>query len=226
MKRTNVSAVVVLFALWGCTKDNAADEARKEAEELSKRESSDARPAAVVRPPISNEGKIPCEQLIDLVAFQTALGEKDAMTVAAAGEVDAAASCDIKRGGKPLTKKEQDALSKKKGLRLGVLPGDAMCRINAYCWTVETPETFQERCKQRGLQDDTSMGNYACLRVIAQGADDVHVYRFLDEDTKCVLQASGGPSNVNNDSILTCAKTARDTINPDRIKVDAAPPPQ
>jgi len=175
---------------------------------------------------VPGEQHIPCEQLIDPTLFQTALGETEVLTVKdmTKQDAEAAASCSIVKGGVMLTAKEQEALAKKTNRRMGVLPGDDICNITAYCWTVENEENFKTRCKQKGHRDDMSMGNYACVQVVQQGADDVHVYRFFDADTKCILQARGGPSNVDNQKILACANTARDSIGPDRIKVDAVMP--
>jgi hypothetical protein len=59
--------------------------------------------------------------------------------------------------------------------------------------------------------------------IVAQGADDVKRFRFFDDDTKCIIQVRGGPSNVDNDLIGKCAKAAHDLIGPDHIKVGAAP---
>ena len=67
------------------------------------------------------------------------------------------------------------------------------------------------------------MGSYACVQIVAQGADDVQVFRFFDDDTKCILRVGGGPSNVDNEQIKTCAKVARDTIGPAQIVITAAP---
>ena len=55
-------------------------------------------------------------------------------------------------------------------------------------------------------------------------ADDVKRWRFFDDDTKCIIQVRGGPSNVDNDLISKCAKAAHDLIGPEQIKVGAPPP--
>jgi hypothetical protein len=60
--------------------------------------------------------------------------------------------------------------------------------------------------------------------IVATGADDVKRFRFFDDDTKCIIQVRGGPSNVDNDLIGRCAKAAHDLIGPDQIKVGGAPP--
>ena len=60
--------------------------------------------------------------------------------------------------------------------------------------------------------------------VVATGEDDVNRYRFFDDDTKCIFQVHGGPSNVDNDLIGKCAKGAHDLIGPEQIKVTAGVP--
>jgi hypothetical protein len=54
----------------------------------------------------------------------------------------------------------------------------------------------------------------SCVQSIPQGANDVDVLRFLDEDSRCVISVRGGPSNVDNDQVRVCAKTARAAIGP------------
>ena len=58
-------------------------------------------------------------------------------------------------------------------------------------------------------------------QMVAQGEDDVKRFRFFDADTKCIFQVRGGPSNVDNDLIGKCAKTAYALIGPDQIKPGA-----
>lgn len=218
-------AIALVVAACG-SKGDAKEEAKREAEALEKKAEA-PKPAQKVLPPVPGEQHVPCDQLLDPVVFTTALGETEPLAVKdmTKQDAEAAASCSLVKGGVMLTAKEQEALAKKTNHRLGVLAGDELCNVTAYCWTVENEENFKARCKQKGHKDDTSMGNYACVQVVAQGADDVNLYRFFDPDTKCILQVRGGPSNVDNEKILACANTARDSIGPDQIKVDAVMPP-
>lgn len=207
----------------GNSEQAGAEEARRQAEQEAKARQTAAAPVKRLATPVPGQAHVPCTQLIDAAAFQTALGEKEPLTVrdATKAEPEAAASCSLVRGGKRPSEAEQKALIKREG-RLGVLPGDELCNITAFCWTIEDAERFKAACKQRKDRDDESLGSYACVHIVAVGADDVKVFRLLDDDTRCILQIRGGPSNVNNDSIQTCAKAARDAIGPPQIKVDAA----
>ena len=206
-----------------------SDEGKQRAEQQAAEEARKIAPAEVAKkisPPVPGGQKVACPTLIDVAAFQTTLGEQEPMTVkdVTASDAEAAASCSLLRGGKRPNAKEQEALIKKQAGRLGVIPGDETCNVTAYCWTIEDEEKFKERCKQQGFQDDSSMGGYACLQVVAVGADDVYSFRFIDPDTKCVLKVRGGPSMVDNAYITTCAKAARDLIGPANIKPGAAVP--
>ncbi len=205
-----------------CSKgENAgADEARKAAEAEQKAKEAAGEPAKKISPPVPGEARIPCEQLIDVAAFQTALGEVEPMTVKDAGknEPEAAASCSLVRGGKKMTDAEQQALLKKQG-RLGVIPGDELCNVSAFCWTIEDPDRFRKKCATRKEADDESMGSYACKQTVMVGAFDVYVYRWFDADTKCILQVKGGASQMDAEITRKCAMTARDTIGPAQIAV-------
>jgi len=215
----------LVLGLWACGNgENAgAEEARRQAEQEQKAKEAHVAPAKRLATPVPGQAHVPCTQLLDLAAFQTALGEKDPPVIKDVTKtVEAAASCSLLRGGKRPSEAEQAAMLKRSS-RLGVLPGDELCTITAFCWSIEDAERFKAGCKAKKDKDDDSMGSYACVHISPVGVDDVKMFTFFDEDTKCILQVRGGPSNVNNESIQSCAKTARDTIGPAQIKVDAVP---
>ena len=227
MMRASITFVVSVAALLpACTKaaNEGAEQAQKEAEAELKAKVAAGEAPKKISPPVPGQAKIPCAQVINLEAYQTALGETEALTVSEKkDEPEAAASCSLIRGGKALSASEQQAKLKKEG-RLGVLPGDEVCNVSAFCWTIENPDRFKAKCAELKRADDETMGSYACRQTVAVGADDVFVYRFFDEDTKCILQVRGGPSNTDNEAIRKCAMTARDTIGPAQIAVSATPP--
>jgi hypothetical protein len=223
--RATIAVLVLGLAACSSSENAGAEAARRAAQqEQAAKGQGRAAPAKRLATPVPGETKVPCAQLIDAAAFQVALGEKQPLTIkdVSPSQRDAAASCSLVRGGKRPNESEQNALIKSTG-RLGVLPGDELCNVTAYCWTIEDADRFKARCKERKDLDDESLGSYACVHVVAVGADDVKVFQLLDDDTRCILQIRGGPSNVNNDLIQRCAKTARDTIGPSQIKVDAVP---
>jgi hypothetical protein len=226
--RSTIALLVGLSNLLACTKgeNSGAEEAQREAARVQQEKEKSGGVAKVIRPPVPGEAKIPCAQLLDPVALTSTLGEKEPLTMkdVTKAETGSTSSCSLVRGGKRLSEAEQKAILKKEP-RLGVIAGDEVCNITAFCSTIEEPERFKQKCATRKDKADESMGNFACVQIVAQGIDDVWVFRFLDADTKCILQVRGGPSNVNTDSIRACAKAARDMIGPPQIAVDAAGKP-
>jgi hypothetical protein len=227
MRATSILAVSILFGL-GC--GNPEEEGRKaaqrKAEELNKQEVA-AKAAVKIQPPVPGRAHVPCEQLIDPVKFTEALAEVEPVTVRdqTASDAEAAAVCGILRGGVRPDQKQQSEIMKKNFGRLGTLPGDEICVVTAYCWTLEDDAKFRDKCKTDGFNGDESMGSWSCLQVVAQGAEDVFSFKFLDEDTKCILKVRGGPSMISNELITTCAKAARDYIGKEQIAVGADRPP-
>lgn len=203
--------------------------AQKEAEAESQRLAKETPAAPKQRAPVSGSRKLDCNQLIDMTAFREALGEKEPMAMrdVSKGNADANASCSLLRGGRSLSPKEQEAIIKRTG-KLGVIAGDELCNVSAYCNSVEQEESFKKRCRELKLQEDESAGFSACVKIIPHGAVDVKSFRFLDPETKCVIEVRGGPSMVDNDYIAKCAKAARDLIGPDQIAETppAAPEPE
>lgn len=214
-----IIASVLLIVACESSQKAAIDEARK-AQEAEAAKKGTVTAAKKMTPPVAGEAKLPCDQVINLQEFQTKLEEKEPLTIrdATPKKGDIAASCDLVRGGKKLTDAEQQKLLKDKG-RLGVIAGDVVCNVRALCYTFEDPERFRKRCAMMKERPDETMGTFACVQVVPQGVDDVEVFKFLDEDTKCVIEVRGGPSNVDNNLIRTCAKIARDTIGPAQIAV-------
>jgi hypothetical protein len=221
MRATNALLVLALAACGNSENAGAEAARRRAAQEQAAKGEGPATPAKRLATPVPGNTHVPCAQLIDPAAFQTGLGEKQALSVkdVTTSERDATASCSLIRGGKRPSEAEQSAKLKNAG-KLGVLPGDELCNVSAFCWTIEDAERFRVRCKERKERDDESMGSYACVRTVAVGPADVKVFRFFDDDTHCILQVRGGPSLVDNELIQSCAKLARDTIGPAQIKVE------
>lgn len=210
--------------LGGCKKEAGFEAAQKEAEKEAKQRGTPT-PATKMSTPVPGSALVPCEQLIDVPAFQSALAEKEPLVIkdiTKATDAEAAAVCSLVRSGTPLTKAQQEAKLKKEGT-LGVLPGDELCRVAIYCWTIEDPDRFRKKCGENKMlqerNDDSALGTQACLRIVPTGEHDIELFRFFDTDTKCIFQVSSGPSNTDNEKTRACAKTARDTITPARIAV-------
>jgi len=221
--RTTI-AIILTVGLWACSKgENAgAEEAKREAaKELEAKAKEPGGVAKKINPPVPGRAKLSCAAVLDAVKMTQVLGETTPVTIAESkSEPEAAASCSIVRGGKRLTEAEQKAALKKSG-RLGVMPGDELCNVATFCWTIEDPDRFAKKCLEMKEKVDSSLGFPACILVVATGEDDVNRYRFFDDDTKCIFQVRGGPSMVDNNLIGACAKGAHDLIGPDQIKPGA-----
>jgi hypothetical protein len=222
MKSASTYAAIAFAALSMTACRDRAKEAREaamhEADLEAKRKAANTEVAEKVAPPVANRKRVSCDKLIDPAKFTAALDEKLPLQVSdvSSGNSEATATCSLLRGGVPPTAAEQAALLKKNP-RLGVLPGDEVCRVAAYCWTLESEERLRKRCAELKNQDDESTGAYACVQIVATGADDVKAFRLFDNDTKCVLDIKGGPSMIDNDLIGKCAKTARETIGTEQL---------
>lgn len=220
-----MKAILLILGLAACgNAEQAGAEAAKKAAETERQAIAQrTEPTAPkLTPPVPGNGKLACADVIDAAKFATALGETAPITVADSNsEPMAAASCSLLRGGKRVSDGEQKAQIKRHG-RLGVLPGDELCNVSTFCWTIEEPDRFAAKCLEKKRKLDNALGFQACIRVVATGQWDVNVYEFFDPDTKCVLQVRAGPSMVDNDFIGTCAKAARDLIGPDQIRLRSA----
>jgi hypothetical protein len=220
-------ALTLLVAVGCDSGEKAGLEAAKQAQaDEHKQAEKGAEGAKKISPPVPGRAKLDCKNVIDTDKFTQLLGETAPITVVdSKSEAEAAASCSLLRGGKRLNEAEQKAAMKQHGGRLGVMAGDELCNISTFCWTIEDPDRFLKKCADMKEKTDNSLGFAACILVVATGEDDVNRYRFFDEDTKCIIQVRGGPSNVDNDLIGKCAKGAHDLIGPDQIKVTATPAP-
>ena len=227
LKNVSVVSTLALMLVAACGNEQAGREAaRKRAAEEDQAKAATNKPAEKLLPPVPGGQHVACETLLDVTAFGAALGEKEPLTLrdGTAGDAEAVASCSLIRGGKTPSDAEQKAIIKRDGV-LGVIAGDEVCNITAYCWTIEDETRFEAKCKGQGLQADQSTGAFACMQTVATGEYDVQSFKFLDPDTKCILKVRGGPGMVDNKLIATCAKTARDLIGPNNIKPGPATPP-
>jgi hypothetical protein len=228
MKSATMYTAVALaaFSLTAC-KDRAKEAreaAMREAALEAKRKQANIVVAEQIDPPVKNHARVSCDKLIDASKFTTALEEKLPLQVVdvSSGNSEATATCSLLRGGVAPTAAEQAALLKKNP-RLGVLPGDEVCRVAAYCWTLESEERLRKRCTELKNQDDETTGGYACVQIVATGADDVKAFRIFDTDTKCLLDIKGGPSMIDNAAIGKCAQIARESIGTEQLVPETEP---
>lgn len=162
--------------------------------------------------------KIPCDKLIDAALLTQQLGEKDPVSLSdhTKDEMDATAVCSVRRGGKPVSRKEQERRSKDT-MKLGVLPGDELCNIAAYCSIPPDEDALKKKCENDHMQSNDAIGVFACVKVTPKGPDDAYTYKFLDPDSRCILQVRGGPSVNDEGEVQQCAKAALLLISRDSL---------
>jgi hypothetical protein len=221
-------APLLLLAHMGCdAAEKGRAEAKREAEADDKQKAASIKPIDKIKTPVPQGTHLKCNQVIDPTAFQGALEETDALTVrdSTGGFLDSTVSCTLIRGGERPDAKAQAKIIKDTG-RLGTIPGDPVCIITMYCWVIDSEDKLRERCKSGPNSllspDDGTTGGFACKRTLPQGEFDIDSFKFVDNDTKCMFEVSGGPSVTDNDKIATCARVARESIGPEHIAPGAA----
>lgn len=230
--------LIAICLLSACDKGTSAiEEARRQNEAELAKAKSESLPKTI-KPPVAGTAKLPCSQVIAIEKYTEALGEKEPLSIRDISNTDkeAAATCDLIRGGKKMSVDEQQAMLKKEG-KLGVIPGEPLCQVALLCSTIEEADKYRKKCEEQaaidlkrssspfsGVRGDESMGNFACVQIVPTGAFDAQVFRFFDADTKCVFQVRGGPSLQDNDLVRKCAQTARDTIGPAQIAISGDAP--
>lgn len=222
----NLIATLAPFALiahMGCdAAEKGRAEAKREAEADNKAKAASIKPVDKIKTPVPQGTHLPCTQIIDPTAYAGALEELEPVKVgdSTRGYIDSTVSCTLLRGGERPDAKAQAAIAKKQG-RLGVLPGDPICIITMYCWVIDDEARLRERCKSGPnsllSHDESSTGGFACKRTLPQGEFDIDSFKFVDTDTKCLFEVTGGPSMTDNDKIATCARVARESIGAEHI---------
>ena len=125
--------------------------------------------------------------------------------------------CSLIRAGEPPASPKELKTLEDKYAKLGVLPGDEYCQIIAHCSLANDEDTFKRKCEEDGNQRSSLDGQFACLRSTEKGAEYSYTYKFIEPDTKCVLEAMAGPS-VNEESMVrNCALAARDAMTQEGV---------
>jgi len=201
----------------GCSSSESAEEYNKKLVEASGKTRSTSKVVSV-ETAVPGGTKIPCEQLLDVAKLTGHLGEKEPVTLSehTLDETDATAVCSVRRGGKQISREEQEKRSKTTN-KLGVLAGDELCNITAYCSMPADEDALKQKCRADGHESNESIGVYACVRVRPKGPVDAYTYRFLDPDSRCLLSVRGGPSTETEEEVQKCAKAALFLVSKDSL---------
>jgi hypothetical protein len=134
-----------------------------------------------------------------------------------ASNSNSTSTCSFIRAGEPPeTPKELKTLEDKYG-KLGVLPGDEYCQVTTYCSIANDEETFKKKCEEDGNSPTTMDGQFACLRATEKGVEYSYTYKFIEPDTKCVVEAMAGPSVNEQELVQNCALAARDAMTKEGV---------
>jgi hypothetical protein len=215
--QTVLMAIVVAGALAGCPKDEAGSMGDK----------AHPRPDASMANVTKVETSVPwgkhvaCADLLDPVKVAAGIGEAEVTITdtTAGGEKEATSICSVKKTGKALSQKQQDALYQKNGFKIGVQPGDEICQLKLYCSypydMAESRKTMEGQGQQCATGD---IGDLTCVQQIQAGADYRYIVSVLDPDSQCRLVVS--PTTITElPPMKACAKTFADVISKDQLKV-------
>ncbi len=178
--------------------------------------------AVKVSTTLPHGSRVACDSLFTAEKLTEALGEKLPVSVIEQTEMnpDSTATCSIRRGGKPVGAKEQERLLAKNN-RLGVQGGDELCNVGLYCAIPADESSLKQSCQSQNQRGNFELGVYACVKVTPKGEFDGYAYKFVDEDTKCVLEVRGGPSVIEESEVQVCARAAARMVVPASLKVMA-----
>ncbi len=120
--------------------------------------------------------------------------------------------CSLIRAGEPPSSPKELKTLEEKYAKLGVLPGDEYCMISAYCSLAADLDSFRAECEKNGNQNATLDGDFACVRATEKGVEYSYTYKFIEPDTKCVVEAMAGPSVNDENMVRNCASAAKELM--------------
>ena len=155
-----------------------------------------------------------CEDVFpDTAIFTENIGDEiGSIKDKSASNSSATVVCSMIRAGEPPSSPKELKTLEDKYAKLGVLPGDEYCMVSAYCSLANDADSFRAECEKNGHQGGTLDGDFACVRATEKGVEYSYTYKFIEPDTKCVVEAMAGPS-VNDEAMVRgCALAAKEAM--------------
>lgn len=211
--RATFALVLALCSVVACKDRDVAGHPAFEKDPDRERPESDI---VRVQVPVPPGKQVACADLLDPEGLSAMLGEELDIEDRASTKPDATSVCGLMRTGSPPSAAVQKRRSEKTGL-LGVLPGDELCTIEAYCSTPSSIEGLLDRCGEGGDQVNEDLRVPACVHQTQRGPKWAYTYRVFDDQTSCVLRVLGGPSVTDEDLVQRCTNAALTTIGPDDL---------
>jgi hypothetical protein len=169
--------------------------------------------------PVPYGKHVACADLVDGARFGTQIGDQIGEVKDKSNSNSSATSvCSFIRAGAPPTSDAQLKAYKKNAMKLGTLPGDEYCTLTAFCSYPADLEEFKKKCETEGGREDTSLGQFACVKEYQRASDYAYTYRAIDPETQCIFEVMGGPSVTDEALVQNCTRAALETITPDNIK--------
>jgi hypothetical protein len=214
--RLPILSILLLALVTACSgdKDPAATPA-KAAEPTKEKKRSNVKSFVS---PVPYGKQVACTDLVDGGKFATFLGvEVGEVKDRSSSNGEATAVCALFLAGTPPSAKQQERAFQKT-MKLGVLPGDELCTVTAFCSYPAVLEDFKKKCEADGNEESQALGQFACVRKTQRGEEYAYTYRTIDNETQCIFEVMGGPSVTEEVMVQSCARAALDTITPENIK--------
>lgn len=216
LKHALLGVCVVSMCLGACSNsEDASAYIRERAAEAEKDNAVAAAAVISVETALESDKDLACADVLPVEELTELLEEKEQVTLSdtTAKNPDSTSTCSIRRGGKPLDTKTQERLAEKTG-RLGVMGGDEICNMTLYCSVPADVDGLKQRCEAEKSLGNHTLGVYACVKVTQKGEHDGYSYKFIDEDTKCMVLMRGGPSVIEEPVVQACSRAAMKLLTP------------
>lgn len=209
MNTNLIAAAVLIFSATACKGEIEGGE-QPETKPVAKKRSNVVKLTTAV--PYGKQ--VPCTDFLpDVTVFATRMAQDvGSVKDRGSGNSNASAVCSLVRGGEPAAEVKEAKTFQEKYDRLGVQPGDEFCMVTAYCSLSNDAEAFKDKCEKDGNRRTTLDGQFACLRETPKGPDYSYTYKFIEPDTKCLVEVMAGPSVGEQEVVRLCALATRDSI--------------
>jgi hypothetical protein len=199
-----------LCVLVGCTEEEAPAPKEVAKETL--------KPAwKKIETPVPVGKKVPCSALLNAEQASAEVGRQLEVKDESGRDPEATAVCRLMTVGKPPSEKQQERMLARTQA-LGLLPGDELCQVSVYCWSMYTVADLKKKCEDKKEAISTEIGALGCIQEVKAGDKQRYNMTILDDDTRCKLVIHSGPGVTDLPTTKTCAKVAVSQITTDDLK--------
>jgi hypothetical protein len=168
---------------------------------------------------VPNGVQVPCAKLFEPADITKRTGfEIGEVRDDSGKDKSVTADCVWKRSGTPPSKAAQERAAEKNDGRLGVQPGEPLCRVTINCWLYEDEVALLKTCKDEGNTVVETAEGDACDKQTRQGEEFAHRLTAVDRDTRCRVVTRGGPSVTDLVVVQKCAEAALAAVSPESLQ--------